>query len=990
MPAAEQISLSGEVLAAIAAKASSLEERLAGRYTTTAGSSAIRERRLNRWREKVAKGDPALFERLMELRGIRAGGWDELLGDVSAGSGCSLPEWTDWFASGLSDDIAGPRGYFGHYPSRYLSDAEPIPFERLFVPFADVAIARMRIMAGDACGLLSEAAHAALERALLRRLAGPCAAALSSEWRGQIDPVAFFTEYPVLAHTVATVMRNWAAFVSEFLLRLATDLDALQQAFSPLQGLGIVEEVVSGLSDPHEGGRTVLAIRFESGLKLAYKPRSLESDVAWNGLLEWVNAQGLSLPLQGSSVLARPGYGWCAWISHEQCRDDDERRRFYRRSGMLLALFHVLGSSDVHNENLIAAGEHPMLVDSETLITPLFFALQAAPALNSGPEVAMARLGTSVLATHMLPAPGGDTGDKSVDLSGLGGVGGEQVEVKALGRTLTAPRHKNAPFADSEAAEPARFTECVLEGFREAYRMLSQRRAELTAPDGPLRAIAKAPVRLVFRDTRVYGIMLMQSHSPQASRDGVDRSIELESLNRIMLTGEPNLFYLSVIEAEKRALEQIDIPFFYVIPERRAVLSGGRTIADGFLREAPFDVVLRRIDQLSEAGCEEQAGVIRGSLYAKALTQRCSIGKPVLKAAAATVAATVAGLPFHEAAIEIARDLSRRAVFGPDGSCTWIGLQWRPKAGAYRFDTAGVSLYDGLGGIALFLAALEKTTGSREFRSLLEGTLRSARAAVSQVTDKPKWNRSTDKDMEACLSMDPLLRAGKMANDAETIRCACDAARLATPQLLAADKRGDLYFGTVGVLNGLLGLWEFDPREEYREAALACGAKLAASEEPAAGKGPALARLYAATGNTRYLRAARLEPATPWTEGAAGAGIASLATLAFADSAETRGEIEAAIDQITRSPLPATDNLLHGAFGEASFLLNAAEQLGRPELRERAEERAHAAVVRAGGAGGYRLLRELPNDAFTPGFITGTAGIGYELLRLAFPGRLSR
>jgi lantibiotic modifying enzyme len=46
----------------------------------------------------------------------------------------------------------------------------------------------------------------------------------------------------------------------------------------------------------------------------------------------------------------------------------EEIKRYYQRAGQLLCLLYVLGANDCHNENLIACGEHPVLVDLETLM----------------------------------------------------------------------------------------------------------------------------------------------------------------------------------------------------------------------------------------------------------------------------------------------------------------------------------------------------------------------------------------------------------------------------------------------------------------------------------------------------------------------------------------------------------------------------------------------------------------------------------------------
>ena len=74
------------------------------------------------------------------------------------------------------------------------------------------------------------------------------------------------------------------------------------------------------------------------------------------------------------------------------------------------------------------------------------------------------------------------------------------------------------------------------------------------------------------------------------------------------------------------------------------------------------------------------------------------------------------------------------------------------------------------------------------------------------------------------------------------------------------------------------------------------------------------------------------------------------------------------------------DSIECGNFGKIKLLL-AAQKLDFPELREEALIRASYIVNNAQLAGGYQFLK-LPNSVFNPGLFQGTAGIGYELLRL--------
>ena len=88
-------------------------------------------------------------------------------------------------------------------------------------------------------------------------------------------------------------------------------------------------------------------------------------------------------------------------MEHLPCRDHDEARRYYERAGMLLCLFYVLEGTDCHYENIIASGEYPVLIDTETLMHHR--AREIVPEDENAQTEAFEQLGHSVLRTGLLP-----------------------------------------------------------------------------------------------------------------------------------------------------------------------------------------------------------------------------------------------------------------------------------------------------------------------------------------------------------------------------------------------------------------------------------------------------------------------------------------------------------------------------------------------------------------------------------------------------------
>jgi lantibiotic modifying enzyme len=174
-----------------------------------------------------------------------------------------------------------------------------------------------------------------------------------------------------------------------------------------------------------------------------------------------------------------------------------------------------------------------------------------------------------------------------------------------------------------------------------------------------------------------------------------------------------------------------------------------------------------------------------------------------------------------------------------------------------------------------------------------------------------------------------------------------------------------------------------------------------------------LLRLYAVTGDGALLAAAQEgiayedslfvpeasnwldlraeeQPAfmTTWCHGAPGIGLARIAGLPMLTTPHVRQDIDAAIQTTQAFGVQGVDYLCCGSLGRADILLAASSRLSRPDLSELANTWAWQIVTRAEETGEFALHPLLPKSVYCPGFFRGTAGIGYELLRIAHPDAL--
>lgn len=583
----------------IVAQNSTLEEHLGAERSFGAEDKA--GQRLTAWRKRVAEDDPERFARRLAWDGLSEESVRQSLGPVSRREDAALPVWAETLraCAPLFDAPSTAPDRVRAEGRRYLAPGEPLPFEEALVPFLDHA-SQTRPAEPEGCPPLSGPAWASAEQALLRELSWLCGRTLGHEFsfyrachapgtfmalmngeepRGQTLYTSFLQElhtgglvellkeYAVLARLIALCMDRWRDSIAECLQRLARDLPALRETLLRGEETGALMGFDMGLSDPHGGGRRVFRLSFASGCSLIYKPRSLGLEAAWSKLLDWCNQAGGTPSLRAAGVLDRQTHGWMEYVRPSPCESPTELKHHHQRAGMQLALLYVLGGTDFHQENLLAVGAHPVLIDHEMLLSPLLRPLAGG---KDGPPPTH-----SVLRTGLLPTASGSPEEERIETSGLGGQGGvltshQRLVWKHLNTDgmqlvsepwLTRGRN-NIPHLEGKPCPASEHLEPVLHGFHSMYLFLAENREALLAPDGPLERLRGQPVRILLRSTQSYGWLLEHLLDPDMLREGIDRSLELDVLSRAFLWEEQPHPAWPAVREEAAALDRLDIPRF--------------------------------------------------------------------------------------------------------------------------------------------------------------------------------------------------------------------------------------------------------------------------------------------------------------------------------------------------------------------------------------------------------------------------------------------
>jgi type 2 lantibiotic biosynthesis protein LanM len=387
----------------------------------------------------------------------------------------------------------------------------------------------------------------------------------------------------------------------------------------------------------------------------------------------------------------------------------------------------------------------------------------------------------------------------------------------------------------------------------------------------------------------------------------------------------------------------------------------------------------------------------------------------------------------REAARAVGDRLEALALRGTS-DVSWIGLQLTGKDQC-SLGPLTVDLYDGLAGVTLFLAYLGAITGEGRYTALAQAALTTlrrqvdrGRATITAIGGFAGWGGV----------IYTLTHLGTLWNQ-PALLAEAEAIVELLPDLIEQDAHLDVLGGAAGCLASLINLYRYAPSPRTLAAALQCGDRLLARAQPmeqgvgwangmaserpltgfshgAAGMAWALFQLAALTGAERFRRTAlaaiawersHFSPAEGnwpdfrvpqtsdppnnngqpmfglgWCHGATGIGLARLGSLPYCDDAAVRAEIETALQTTLARGFGRNHSLCHGDLGNLELLLQAGQAFkGSPwhTQMNRLAGMILESIARQKWICGTRFGVE------SPGLMTGLAGIGYELLRLAEP-----
>ena len=385
-------------------------------------------------------------------------------------------------------------------------------------------------------------------------------------------------EYPVLNRIMDEVATDLKEHICEIVRVLYQHQKEIADYF--FRGIqGRVQEIGAGCSDYHSGHKSAHVITYSHGGKLIYKPRSMQTDLAWHTFLQDA-ASNTCRNFYVPRVLDCGDYGFAEYISRVPADSEEDVREYFERMGFMSGLIYALGGRDIHYENVIAHGACPVIVDTETIA-------------GAGNQVeSRLHLEDTCMFPWLLKEKGYYGGHDALTSGEAAG--------------------KNLPLYAGECLSARAFAEEVADGFEQAYRLLlhmdiTKRKALLSVWEG-------CTARHILKSTSYYYnvLRLLRTRGHLRSHEAFQEAL---------------LQNKECSDSEKDVLYHLQIPLFSKKVNSQDLLMRCSHLCEADLVKRKEDI-RRWLDHrtaMSGASCFSKAGMTADSGESISIIERTAI-----------------------------------------------------------------------------------------------------------------------------------------------------------------------------------------------------------------------------------------------------------------------------------------------------------------------------------------------------------------------------
>ncbi len=534
------------------------------------------------------------------------------------------------------------------------------------------------------------------------------------------DFISFYESYPVAAR-VATVrtlfmIKNY----SDILERLDKDHKEVEK-FIGVKKL-VFTDISLSTGDSHAQGNSVSILKF-GDKKLVYKPKNLDISKAFETFVDWYVGKSGMLDIKIPKGIYKETYAYNEFVEKIYCKSEKEVEHFYTRYGYLVAICYLLNINDLHLENIIAHGEHPVIIDLETL-----FQVPSQVEGESAYIDMVKRLANeSVGASMLLPKQTRLGGKEAINLSALDGKGGElSGEYLAPKNVDTADFHfenikghfpagDNIPqYGKNKDVDVSQYNLVIVEAFEQFMKFILEHKSEALKA---LEVFKGKKVRALLKSTERYASMIRYANHPNYNGDMKYRERLLMNIWAYPYRDK------RVIKSEVKDMLFNDIPIFFTYTDSQDVIDSRGNEYPDYYKISGYEVSRKKLLMLTEKEIELQKTIMTLSL---------GIIDPYLNKHVGKTGTLRETKEFHymEQAKNIANMLMKDAYVKGD-ECAFINLDCNNEE-KWELKACEADLYGGLSGLAVIYLELYRETEEEKYLDFYRILMKSAISIAKQ------------------------------------------------------------------------------------------------------------------------------------------------------------------------------------------------------------------------------------------------------------------
>lgn len=376
----------------------------------------------------------------------------------------------------------------------------------------------------------------------------------------------WFSNYKCLKAMVECVVSNICSYIEEVCCNFKNDVEILCK-HNLIEYGSELKSIMPLDSDPHNGSKMALCFGFEPFRKVIYKPKSLEID----GVIDKIFTNILKFDFMPHLSPVAPTYsngkyGWQGFITHIPVREEQVAEAYYNL-GACAAVFSGIGTTDLHDENVIFQGTMPYFIDLETSLKPKRL-LTKETLLNSIDDVVF----RSVVSTSILPAKlptmphqiligAINTPYPQETIEKIFTIKNPGTDAIDLAKKSVPIRRTSVPLTlfEGEIPDPVPYQNNFVEGYEKGYKEILNKIEEIIN----LLLESDFDTRVIVRPTSQYALLLDAILFPENLIDDVALNNALKYLKASKLFENIDIAE-NILKQERKALKKGDIPYFYV------------------------------------------------------------------------------------------------------------------------------------------------------------------------------------------------------------------------------------------------------------------------------------------------------------------------------------------------------------------------------------------------------------------------------------------